>query len=74
MSTYKRESLSDISSVSHAIQAAALEFVPRLQLSSRIPAALDDEAERLIASARTESDKEAVRAFVKKRDPIFTGR
>ena len=35
--------------------------------------ALDREAERLIASARTSDHKEAVRAFIEKRNPNFTG-
>ena len=35
--------------------------------------ALDREAERLIASAQSRDHKEAVRAFIEKRDPKFTG-
>jgi len=35
--------------------------------------ALDREAERLVASARTSDHKEAVRAFIEKRNPNFTG-
>ena len=35
--------------------------------------ALDGEAERLIASAQSRDHKEAVRAFIEKRDPKFTG-
>ena len=35
--------------------------------------ALDGEAERLVQSAQTDDHKEAVRAFVEKRKPNFTG-
>jgi enoyl-CoA hydratase/carnithine racemase len=37
-------------------------------------AALDREAERLVQSSRTEDHREAVRAFVEKRKPVFVGR
>ena len=37
------------------------------------PTALDREAERLVASSRTSDHREAVRAFVEKRKPRFTG-
>jgi enoyl-CoA hydratase/carnithine racemase len=36
--------------------------------------AIDREAERLFASSSTEDHREAVRAFVDKRKPVFTGR
>ena len=36
--------------------------------------ALYREAERLVGGSRTEDHKEAVRAFVDKRKPVFTGR
>ena len=36
--------------------------------------ALDREAERLVASSCTEDHREAVRAFVEKRKPVFTGK
>jgi enoyl-CoA hydratase/carnithine racemase len=36
--------------------------------------ALDREAERLVQSSRTEDHREAVRAFVEKRKPVFAGR
>jgi enoyl-CoA hydratase/carnithine racemase len=36
--------------------------------------ALDGEAERLMQSAQTDDHKEAVRAFIEKRKPNFTGR
>lgn len=36
--------------------------------------AIDREAERLVVSSRTEDHREAVRAFVDKRKPVFTGR
>ena len=36
-------------------------------------AALDGEAERLVATARTDDHREAVRAFIEKRPPRFTG-
>jgi enoyl-CoA hydratase/carnithine racemase len=38
------------------------------------PTALDREAERLVQSSRTEDHREAVRAFVEKRKPVFAGR
>jgi enoyl-CoA hydratase/carnithine racemase len=38
------------------------------------PTALDREAERLVRSSRTEDHREAVRAFVEKRKPVFAGR
>ena len=37
------------------------------------PTALDREAERLVATSRTSDHREAVRAFVEKRKPKFTG-
>jgi enoyl-CoA hydratase/carnithine racemase len=36
--------------------------------------ALDHEAERLVRSSRTEDHREAVRAFIDKRKPQFSGR
>jgi enoyl-CoA hydratase/carnithine racemase len=38
------------------------------------PTALDREAERLVQASRTEDHREAVRAFVEKRKPVFVGR
>ena len=38
------------------------------------PAAIDREAERMLRAQGTEDHKEAVRAFVEKRKPVFRGR
>ena len=38
------------------------------------PTALYREAERLVQASRTDDHKEAVRAFVEKRKPVFVGR
>jgi enoyl-CoA hydratase/carnithine racemase len=42
-------------------------------LTSDLLASMDQEAENLVAAARTTDHKEAVRAFVDKRKPIFSG-
>ena len=57
--------------------AVALRAIKRnldFALEADFAAALDGEAERLIASAQTEDHREAVRALVEKREPVFTGR
>ena len=43
-------------------------------LHADYPTALYREAERLVQASRTEDHKEAVRAFVEKRKPVFVGR
>jgi len=43
-------------------------------LTSDLLASLDQEAENMLLAARTTDHKEAVRAFVEKRKPTFTGR
>jgi len=43
-------------------------------LSDDFLTALDHEAELMVAAARTEDHKEAVRAFIAKRAPVFQGR
>ena len=65
--------------------AKALAEGPRLALASikdnlddalhiDYPTALYREAERLVQASRTEDHKEAVRAFVEKRKPVFVGK
>lgn len=65
--------------------ARSLADGPRLALASikdnlddalhvDYPTALYREAERLVRGSRTEDHKEAVRAFVEKRKPVFAGR
>jgi len=39
-----------------------------------LDAALQREARRLVLSSRTDDHREAVRAFVEKRPPVFSGR
>jgi enoyl-CoA hydratase/carnithine racemase len=42
-------------------------------LSNDYMTSLDGEAPRLVETSRTNDHKEAVRAFIEKRDPVFTG-
>lgn len=57
--------------------AVALKAIKQnldIALEADFLTALDGEAERLIPVARSDDHKEAVRAFVEKRDPVFRGR
>jgi len=42
-------------------------------LTSDLLASMDQEAENMVAAARTTDHREAVRAFVEKRKPVFGG-
>jgi len=42
-------------------------------LSNDYMTSLDGEAPRLVETSRTNDHQEAVRAFIEKRDPVFTG-
>ncbi len=52
---------------------AAMKKNLDLALSSDFLTALDGEAGRLLETAKTDDHKEAVRAFIEKRDPVFKG-
>ncbi|HJP22339.1 MAG: enoyl-CoA hydratase-related protein [Alphaproteobacteria bacterium] len=52
---------------------AAMKENLDLALTSDFLTALDGEAGRLLETARTTDHKEAVRAFIEKRDPVFKG-
>jgi enoyl-CoA hydratase/carnithine racemase len=43
-------------------------------LTQDLASCLDEEAERMVASATTEDYLEAVKAFQEKRPPVFKGR
>ena len=57
-------------------RVALASMKDNLDEASRIlfETALDHEAERMVAAAATEDHREAVRAFVEKRPPVFIGR
>jgi len=47
-----------------------LDDVPQINFDT----ALEREAHRLVSSSQTEDHREAVRAFIEKRPPVFKGR
>lgn len=64
------KSLADGPAVTLRLMKANLEDA----LNEPFLAALDNEADRLVESAATADHKEAVRAFIEKRKPVFQGR